>query len=275
LHHPPPHRPPAVRRPRAAAHVVVQFGDVLNIGGNLYTVTPTLTPAGSGPVPPPTPPPTPPPIPAPPPVAGHVTGFQAGTPPALLPAAGVTPGMLLTITGTGFGTPAAGAFGRVIIGGTEAAVKTWTDVQVTAIVPNAAPNPPAALLTVKLYWQASLSASPQLVANDGPLLLVQPGPAPAAGAKPTVFGYRGNTARPPAGPDFALQPLTTATLDGRALGSMPGRLTWGTTALPLLGWDDQAIRFTVPAAPLGVLQPVTVTRADGQAQGFRGFTVLP
>jgi hypothetical protein len=117
----PPRLPPFRQsRPHAAAPVIVQYGATISIGGRLYTVTPTLTPAGPAPIP----------VPVPAPGEPTVTGVFAAD--GKTPLAHALPGAPVVILGQHFGMKP----GEVVFDPAgRAAVTLWSDTRIEATAP--------------------------------------------------------------------------------------------------------------------------------------------
>jgi hypothetical protein len=158
-HLPPPRPPPPAYHRRAApraAPVVLNVGDFVSVGGNLFQVTATLVPAGSTPTPVPVPVPVPvPPVPVPVPVpvppvpipgpTPSVAGFRDATG-NWVPTNGSLPaGSLFWIEGAGFGVqPGSLAYAAAL----PVTVLKWTDTEILASVPSQ-PFPTVNTLLVK------------------------------------------------------------------------------------------------------------------------------
>jgi hypothetical protein len=121
MHGIPPRLPPFRQsRPRTAAPVIVQYGGTISIGGRLYTVTPTLTPAGPAPIP----------VPVPAPGEPTVMGVFAAD--GKTPLVHALPGDPIVILGQHFGAPP----GEVVFDPAgRAVVLRWSDARIEAVVP--------------------------------------------------------------------------------------------------------------------------------------------
>ncbi len=120
-----PVKHPARPKPKAAP-ILLRLGDVVSLGGTLYTVTSgtalILVPAPA-PVPIPVPVPTPVPSPAP-----FIGGYRDGN---RNPATIFSPGSTVFIDGSNFGPPA----GTVTVNNTVCKVYAWTDTEIAITAP--------------------------------------------------------------------------------------------------------------------------------------------
>lgn len=243
-HAPPPH-PPSRRvtaRPRAAAPVVLQYGDQVSIGGQLFIIGPTLVPAGAAPLPPPpVPVPPPPPIPGPQPIPrALINGYRdqsrnwTGQ---------VHAGDTIIIDGSGLAAATTALFGSVPATGL-AANATGVSVVVPAL------GAAVSLVPVAV-------SSPAGILAQGPLLRVVPAgmPFPPGVALGPVVDPTGARLR-------VVRPGQVVTLTGTGYGAARGTVRVRQEPAAITAWTDTAIVIVIPSVGPGPAD-ITVRRPDG------------
>ncbi len=259
MHGAPPRLPPVKQkaRPHAAAPVTLQLGDQVIIGGQIFVVSPGLAPVGAGPAPPPPPPPPP---------NARIGGYKHGNRDWTTIA---VRGENFWILGSGFGTPAGAAFGRVQIGGMEAVVKGWSDSEINLQIPDLAPGIVTAAVT--LFWLASPTAAPLLLAN-GPPLALEAVPAPLP---PAAIGlYATAVVDATGGRLSTVHPGQVVTVQGHGFGMAPGRVEVCHEPASVQAWTDTAIVIIVPSLTAGPCA-LLVRRPDGAYYESFAFQVAP
>ena len=261
MHAQPPQLPPLKqqRRPRATAAVILNYGDTVSIGGMLFVISPGLAPVSAGPVP--APPPPPPPNAR---IGGYKHGNRDWTTIAVR-------GENFWILGSGFGTPTSAAFGRVQIGGMEAVIKNWSDIEINLQIPDLAPGIVTAAVT--LFWLDSPSAAPKLLAN-GPPLALEATPAPPI-PLPTAIGlYAAAVVDATGGRLSTVHPGQVVTIEGHGFGLAPGRVEVCHQPTSVQAWTDTAIVIVVPSLTAGPCA-LLIRRPDGAYYESFAFQVAP